>query len=202
MSATTIDLLIAGANGSNIRKDSAGVENTDHESKDFVHEYVPSQPPTGASDHVPDTQRFSAPSVGNGHASSRKGSWQFNSSLQPPHAQRKVSYGLSAPDDNFFDDDEAYADAESNAHRDGRTTPAQISTTLYFAGLSEHTTMRDLLSVIKGGKILSINMRNSGATVAFFDGAADFLQWTKRNDIYLQGRRVSCASPRACQLIC
>jgi len=88
------------------------------------------------------------------------------------------------------DDDEAFGNGESSGPRDVSAGAGQHLRTLYFAGLAERTTMRDLLNVIKGGKILSINMRNSGATVTFFDGAAEFLHWTKRNDIYLHGRRV------------
>ncbi len=62
---------------------------------------------------------------------------------------------------------------------------------MYFSGLSERTTYRDLLSVIKGGKILSVNLRpERTATVTFLEGAAEFLAWAKRNDIYLHTKRV------------
>lgn len=47
------------------------------------------------------------------------------------------------------------------------------------------------MSVIKGGKLLSVNMRSErSATVSFLGSAADFLTWTKRNDIYLHTKRV------------
>lgn len=63
--------------------------------------------------------------------------------------------------------------------------------TLYLAGFPARTTYRDLLSVIKGGKIISINLRSEkSATVTFLDAAADYLTWTKRNDIYLHCKRV------------
>jgi hypothetical protein len=64
--------------------------------------------------------------------------------------------------------------------------------TIFFSGLSERTTYRDLLSVIKGGRLLSVNIRpERTATVSFLEGAADFLAWVKKNDIYLQSKRVS-----------
>lgn len=64
--------------------------------------------------------------------------------------------------------------------------------TLYFCGFHPRTTYRDLLSVIKGGKLLSINMPSErSATVTFHDGAGEYLAWVKRNDIYLHSKRVS-----------
>lgn len=192
MTAETIQLLIAGAGGNNVRKDSGTVDDTDYEAKDYVDEYAQPQQPTGYGDHTPDLQwRSDGPNVGNGVGHVRKSSWNRNSNLQPPNAQRKVSYGLSSPDDNMFDDDEAFGNGENSGPRDSTSPFGQNLRTLYFAGLSDRTTMRDLLSVIKGGKVLSINMRNASATVTFFDGAAEFLNWTKRNDIYLHGRRAS-----------
>jgi len=192
VTAETIELLIAGAGGSNARKDSGTVDDADYEPKDYVNEYAQPQPPTGFSNHTPDVQwRSNGPNTGNGAGFGRNPSWNRNGNLQPPHGQRKVSYGLSAPDDNMFDDDEGFGNGESSGPRDGTSPFGQNLRTLYFAGLSDRTTMRDLLSVIKGGKILSINMRGSGATVTLFDGAAEFLHWAKRNDIYLNGRRVS-----------
>jgi len=68
---------------------------------------------------------------------------------------------------------------------------SQSQGTLFFSGLSERTTYKDLMSVIKGGKIISSVLRNNGALVTFATGAAEFLAWSKRNDIYLQGKRVS-----------
>lgn len=47
------------------------------------------------------------------------------------------------------------------------------------------------MSVIKGGKIVSTVMNNNSALVTFATGSTEFLAWSKRNDIYLQGKRVS-----------
>jgi len=113
--------------------------------------------------------------------------------LGVPPLQRHVSYGMNSSiyDENDFDDDESYADETYH----GNSTALQGKNerrTLYLSGFSDRTTYRDLLSVIKGGKLLSITMRSErSATVTFLEGAAEFLTWAKRNDIYLLAKRVT-----------
>ena len=123
-----------------------------------------------------------------------------NGSLQPPQAhhrmsnlQRQTSYGLSSiADEHAFDDDADYLDEANHASHDfSGVPPGNDRRTLYLSGFSERTTYRDLLSVIKGGKLLSVNLRpERSATITFLDGAAEFLAWAKRNDIYLNAKRV------------
>lgn len=107
---------------------------------------------------------------------------------QPP--QRYASYGTGAssfPEDTAFDEADSYEGSNIYSNNNGGTTQR----TLYFTGFPAQTTYRDLLSVIRGGKILSINLRSErSATVTFFDAAADYLTWTKRNDVYLNCKRV------------
>ena len=114
--------------------------------------------------------------------------------LRVPNLQRHVSYGNSSgADENGFDYDDDF-DNESNNHAIPGANflpPTNERRTLYFSGFSDRTTYRNLLSVIKGGKVLSINMRSErSATVTFLEGAAEFLTWAKRNDIYLNSKRV------------
>jgi hypothetical protein len=109
---------------------------------------------------------------------------------------RPVSYGNSVPDDTAYDEGDDDADnftEENPSAKRNVSSPQndQPQRTLFFSGLSERTTYRDLMSVIKGGKIISSVLRNSSALVTFATGAANFLAWSKRNDIYLQGKRVS-----------
>lgn len=114
--------------------------------------------------------------------------------FRAPGFQRQVSYGASSiPDDIGFDDDNDQHSVEDM--QTGPPTYPNLSTggekrTLYFSGLSDRTTYSDLLSVIKGGKILSVSMRERTATVSFLNGAGEFLAWAKKNDIYLQSKRV------------
>ena len=124
-----------------------------------------------------------------------------NGNLQPqqnrlriPSLQRQVSYGMSSvPEDTAFDDDDEFVEGHQ-LQTDFTNVPDNTEKrTLYFCGLPERTTYRDLLSIVTGGKVLSVNLRpERSATVTFLDGAADFLAWAKRNDIYLHTKRVSC----------
>lgn len=112
------------------------------------------------------------------------------SHLSIPSIQRQVSYGMStAPfDDAMFEDD--FTNVGETMYQ-SMNPSTEERRTLYFNGLSDRTTYRDLVSVIKGGKLLCVTMRSErAATVSFLDGAPEFLAWTKRNDIYLQSKRV------------
>lgn len=111
-----------------------------------------------------------------------------------PNLHRHISYGISSGvDENAFDYDDDFDDETNNQAIPGANfvPPTNERRTLYFSGFSDRTTYRDLLSVIKGGKLLSINLRSErSATVTFLEGAAEFLAWAKRNDIYLNSKRV------------
>ena len=45
--------------------------------------------------------------------------------------------------------------------------------------------------MIRGGRLLDIFLRSDrSATVSFIEGAAEFLEYVRRNDIYLNAKRV------------
>lgn len=125
---------------------------------------------------------------------------QAGATLQVPSFSRQASYGAPAssiPDDSAFDGDE---DDDDNLIEEGRPStlqppglhPSNERRTLYFSGFSDRTTYKDLVSVIKGGQLLSINLRpERSGTVTFLDGAEAFLAWVRRHDIYLHSKRVS-----------
>lgn len=119
---------------------------------------------------------------------------QHQASLRAPSAQRQTSYGFapsSAPDDPGFNDADSFL-AEGDAEPGLAAPTGTTLRTLYFCGFPGKTTLRDLLSVIRGGKILNVNMRSSkSATVTFLDAAADYLAWVRKNDIYIHAKRVS-----------
>jgi hypothetical protein len=105
----------------------------------------------------------------------------------PPYAgtQRRVSYAQpmssvrSSPIDNH--------DHERTEH-----VPVHDQRTVLIANLPERTTHKDLAGIIRGGRLLDLFVRNDRtATVSFVEGAADFLTYAKRTDIYLQTKRVS-----------
>jgi hypothetical protein len=73
--------------------------------------------------------------------------------------------------------------------------PLHEQRTVLITNLSERTTHKDLASIIRGGRLLDIFLRNDrSATVSFVEGAVEFLAYAKRNDIYLHMKRVTHAS--------
>ncbi|KAK1083084.1 hypothetical protein LTR33_003492 [Friedmanniomyces endolithicus] len=200
ITAETLGLLISGADSTEHRKDSGSLGNAwadDFNNPVPYHGQPSSQLQRSTFDRgIPWRQAATfnlAPGSGpfqngNGH------SMQTPASLRVPALSRQVSYGAqsSIPDEAAFDDTVSFAEEGTN-HQTNITGPqaTQERRTLYFAGLSDRTTYQDLLSVIKGGKLLSINLRSErSATVTFLDGASEFLAWAKRNDIYLHSKRV------------
>ena len=196
----TLDLLISSAHQDNLRKDS-GIDAINPWNQDFP-DQMNGAP---ASSHFNITTPFQGmPWRSNAQAPTfnlAPGSGPFrNGSSQPgqghlrvPNLQRQVSYGISSvPEDTAFADDADFDESHCFQSDFPGVPTTSEKRTLYFNGLSDRTSYRDLLSVVKGGKILSVNMRNErAATVTFLDGAADFLIWAKRNDIYLHAKRVS-----------
>lgn len=130
--------------------------------------------------------------LASGNGATQTGGLQGQSShLRVPELHRHASYGMQSSiyDDNEFDVEGS--DVEATNYGSRTASGNKEMRTLYFSGLSDRTTYRDLLSVIKGGKLLSINMPSERtATVSFLEGAKEFLAWAKRNDIYLHAKRV------------
>ena len=110
--------------------------------------------------------------------------------LRIPSLPRHTSYGTTNDDATFNDGDESLQENRTTTGFPA-STDSHEPRTLYFSGFSQHTTYRDLISVIKGGKLLNINMRSErSATVTFYEGASEFLAWAKRNDVYINSKRV------------
>ncbi|KAH7380720.1 hypothetical protein BKA66DRAFT_128719 [Pyrenochaeta sp. MPI-SDFR-AT-0127] len=111
--------------------------------------------------------------------------------LQPMahlHAFRHVSYGES----------ESHMDNPSKEHKGynpalSQRFPVSDSDrrTILISNLSKHTTHRDLVGVVRGGRLLEIILRSDRtATISFFEGATEFLTHARRNDIYLHMKRL------------
>lgn len=63
--------------------------------------------------------------------------------------------------------------------------------TLQFSNLPERTTHAELTSIVKGGILLDIYVRNDRtATVSFVSGAKEYLNYAKKTDVYLRTKRV------------
>lgn len=66
--------------------------------------------------------------------------------------------------------------------------------TLVLKNLSERTTHKDIVDIVRGGALLDIYLRANerNASVSFVEGTAaqNFMNYAKRNDIYIHGKRV------------
>ena len=189
IAAETLELLISGADTAEQRKDSGTNGNSwDEDSKDQMTSYDRNQPDFG----MPWRENGSGPGFNLAPGSGAFDHEYSNGKLRVPSFHRQVSYGQapsSVPDDAGFDD-ESYAEGGAQMHGDYQNAK-QERRTLFFSGLTERTSYRDLLSIVKGGKVLSVNLRNErSATVTFLTGASQYLQWSRKNDIYLQSKRV------------
>lgn len=77
-----------------------------------------------------------------------------------------------------------------------QSIPVHDQRTVHISNLHERTTHKDLVEVIRGGRLLNVFLRNDRtAAVSFVEGAPEFLAYAKRNDIYLHTRRVSTLLP-------
>ena len=114
-------------------------------------------------------------------------------SLEVSTALRHASYGWNSSEAGW-DESDSLPGAPNAALQ---PSPDKVERrTLYLIGFAASTTYRDLLSIMKGGKLLSVHLRPDRCALAtFYDGAQDFLAWSKRNDIYLKTKRVCAAKP-------
>ena len=80
----------------------------------------------------------------------------------------------------------------SESHGGNQAFPRHAKRTLYFAGLPAGTAHKDLVKVLRGGRILDIYLRKDrSATVSFIEGAQEFFKYAKRHDVYIHQKRVS-----------
>ena len=100
--------------------------------------------------------------------------------------RRVISYG--EPESSF---DSLTKNGEDHDQTHAHRIPVHDQRTVLITNLPECATHQDLAGVIRGGRLLDIFLRNDRtATVSFVEGAAEFLAYAKRNDIYLHMKRV------------
>jgi len=190
----TLDILVNAPNPS-ARKDSVfadekgRVERRESQPKQYVKPAVvaPVSHKQRLSNVTSTPTSSNARTTPNGHGHSRQ-----------PTAWRPTTYDTSIPNAamDHDDEDDIFDENMPAAGNLNRQPSVQSQGTLFFSGLSERTTYKDIMSIVKGGKVISSVLRNNGALVTLATGAAEFLAWSKRNDIYLQGKRVSTIYPK------
>jgi len=71
--------------------------------------------------------------------------------------------------------------------------------TIYLTKLPDRVTYAQIFSVIRGGTVVDVWMKSSdhAASVSFVDcsAAESFYQYTRKNDIYIDGKRVQVLAP-------
>lgn len=113
------------------------------------------------------------------------------------HKDRAGSFARqysSMQDDSSFPSDEKEDGCFSNTKTDKLQYARAENRTLIVKNLSDRATHKDIVDIIRGGAVLDIFLRANerSASVSFVEGSAaqDFLNYTKRNDIYIHGKRV------------
>jgi hypothetical protein len=71
--------------------------------------------------------------------------------------------------------------------------------TILAKNLSDRTTHQDIVQVARGGLVLDVflRMNERSASISFVEGAAaqNFMNYVKRNDVYIHGKRVRFLTP-------
>jgi hypothetical protein len=173
----TLDLLITGAE----------TEQNDEEEPGF-HSYGQ----TGSNRHPPVAVTVTkAAGAMTPDPSDRMGNNSYLS--HPQNHDRSYSFGAADSGVTFPDKDDELPQQHQEMLGGGMRPgfPHNDQRTILFTNLSDKTTHKDLTNLVRGGRLLDIYLRNDRcATVSFVEGAADFMAYAKRKDLYLHTKRV------------
>ena len=102
-------------------------------------------------------------------------------------------------DESAFTPDFEKDDPYLAAMQPGRKQFAKVEKRTIFAkNLSHRATHKDIVNFVRGGLVLDVYLRSHerSASISFVEGSAaqEFLNYVKRNDIYVHGKRVCLPS--------
>ncbi|CAI6340333.1 unnamed protein product [Periconia digitata] len=121
--------------------------------------------------------------------SANPGGLIFNS-LFPNNARAASAHGSNAYAAGQSPSSSEIHRREDSSYSSQRV-PVHDQRTVLISNLADRTTHKDITSIIRGGRLLDIFLRHDRtATVSFVEGAAEFLAYAKRNDIYLHQKRL------------
>lgn len=110
--------------------------------------------------------------------------------LPAPRAPYNRSASFATESYNIIQDDEFEEANEPKGYKP--PFPRHDKRSLFFANLPEGTTHKDIVDVVRGGRVLDIYLRKDrSATVSFVEGAQEFLTYARKRDIYIRQKRVS-----------
>ena len=138
-------------------------------------------------------------------------STNFENSSSVPYRQTRTLSGNGYTQDRrgsngrdctaSYDDNSFLSDAEKDDHFLGIPNPEKQhyarneQRTILIKNLSDRVTHKDIVDIVRGGAVLDIYLRSNdrSASLSFVEGAAAqaFMNYAKRNDIYIHGKRVS-----------
>ncbi|KAG9192637.1 hypothetical protein G6011_11371 [Alternaria panax] len=172
LTTETLETLLEGENG---------VSTEGPSSYDYVSDHTPA---TSRATPVKELQPVRHP-AGSGHTAVSHGL----QSIPSRSLRRAASHGGS---ESFTGDPDSPPNEDDEQERGpGHRVPLHDQRTVLITNLSERTTHKDLASIVRGGRVLDIFLRNDrSATISFVEGAAEFLAYAKRNDIYLHTKRL------------
>lgn len=140
--------------------------------------------------------------LGNGLDSSSGPSWPSKNQssgfgFQKDRGGTFVRQYSSVQDDSSFPSDlEKEEQSSPTAKTDRQHYAKSEQRTIVAKNLSDRVTHKDIVDIIRGGAVLDIFLRANerSASISFVEGAAaqEFLNYAKRNDIYIHGKRVIC----------
>ncbi|KAF2745197.1 hypothetical protein M011DRAFT_469901 [Sporormia fimetaria CBS 119925] len=105
-----------------------------------------------------------------------------------PMAWRKSTASRSYPPADSFIDIDGETDLTPSS---GPSAPTLDHRTIVISNLSDRVTYNDIVSILRGGRIVDIFMRNDRtAMVTFAEGAVEFMAYVKRQDVYLHQKRL------------
>jgi hypothetical protein len=118
-----------------------------------------------------------------------------NALLSRPRTYYDRSNSFGAEDESMTSPDNHIHPHNTYESAPGSMPQAHIAQhdqrTILFTNLHDNITHKDLTNIIRGGRLLDIYVRNDrSATVSFVEGAAEFMNYAKRNDFYLHNKRV------------
>lgn len=181
LNQTTLDLLITGADTQQEQEDSSWDQTT------FARPTPVSVSITKPSDYKasPDPVETFGNGTTNGFLQSHD---PYRRSYSFGAVESMASY--NDKDDGFVQDDSDIKGINGN-WRDGARPGPNDKRTILFTNLPERTTHAELTSKVKGGILLDIYVRNDRtATVSFVSGAEAFLNYAKRQDIYIRTKYI------------
>lgn len=154
----------------------------------------------GEADYLPNSSK----TLGlTGHSGNTYNSCAGQNLVWPPKERgsphSKTKSGFYGRQYSFGRDDNSHPselDREDNSRGPQRQQYARAEQrTLIAQNLPERTTQKDLVQVVRGGTVLDIFLRSNerSASISFVEGSAaqDFMNYVKRSDIYIRGKRVS-----------